>query len=171
VIEIRQLDPDDWALYREVRLRALGDAPYAFASTVEQEAGFDEWQWRSRVSRATWFVALDGGRPVGLVGGFDEPDTADLHLIGMWVAAEMRGQGVAGRLVAEFLTWCQRRRAPGVVLWVADGNDRAQAFYRRLGFRGTGERQPLPSDPSVGEEKWRRALEYADARGDRSGLS
>jgi GNAT superfamily N-acetyltransferase len=157
VIEIRQLTGDDWAIYRDVRLAALTDAPYAFASTVEREAAFDEWQWRAQLDRATWFVALDGA-PVGLVGGFAEEDSADLHLIGMWVRGEVRGRGVAAGLVDGFLTWAKGQRPAGVVLWVADGNDRAQAFYRRYGFGPTGHRQPLPSNPNVGEEKWRLPL-------------
>lgn len=156
-MEIRRLRPDDWELFREVRLASLSDAPYAFASTVEQEAAFDEWQWRSRIERATWFVAVADGRPVGLVGGFVE-DSGDLHLIGMWVAASLRGEGVAERLVDAFLAWARERPYPGVLLWVADGNDRARRFYERFGFRGTGERQPLPSDPSVGEEQYRLPL-------------
>ena len=159
VIEIRQLTEDDWAAYRDVRLAALGDAPYAFASTVEREAAFDEWQWRAQVRRATWFVADDETRaPVGLVGGFAEDDSADLHLIGMWVRGAVRGQGVAAGLVDGFLTWAKDQQPAGVVLWVADANERAQAFYRRFGFRGTGQRQPLPSNPAVGEEKWRLSL-------------
>ncbi|BCJ38847.1 hypothetical protein Athai_63500 [Actinocatenispora thailandica] len=160
MIEIRQLTGDDWAIYRDVRLAALTDAPYAFASTVEREAAFDEWQWRAQLDRATWFVALDGpaALPVGLVGGFAEDDSADLHLIGMWVRGEVRGRGVAGGLVQRFLGWAAGQRPAGVVLWVADGNDRAQAFYRRYGFAATGRRQPLPSNPSVGEEKWRLPL-------------
>ncbi|HEY3505295.1 MAG TPA: GNAT family N-acetyltransferase [Actinocatenispora sp.] len=156
-MEIRRLLPDDWELFREVRLASLSDAPYAFASTVEQEAAFDEWQWRSRIERATWFAAVADGRSVGLVGGFVE-DSGDLHLIGMWVAASLRGGGVAARLVDTFLAWARERPYPGVLLWVADGNDRARRFYERFGFRGTGERQPLPSDPSVGEEQYRLPL-------------
>ena len=45
-----------------------------------------------------------------------------------------------------------------VALWVADGNDRARRCYERLGFVPTGVRQPLPSDPAVGEELLRRSL-------------
>lgn len=157
MVEIRRLTPDDWELFRGVRLAALGDAPYAFASTVEREAAFDEWQWRSRVESATWFAAVDGARGVGLVGGFVE-GSGDLHLIGMWVAEPLRGAGVAARLVEALLAWARPRPFPGVLLWVADGNDRARRFYRRFGFRGTGVRQPLPSDPSVGEEQYRLAL-------------
>jgi hypothetical protein len=44
------------------------------------------------------------------------------------------------------------------VLWVADGNTAAMRAYERAGFVPTGRRQPLPSDPAVGEEQWALAL-------------
>jgi ribosomal protein S18 acetylase RimI-like enzyme len=56
---------------------------------------------------------------------------------------------------------CSQAREDGaaaVRLFVVDGNDRTRRFYERLGFEPTGERQPLPSDPEVGEELLRRSL-------------
>jgi ribosomal protein S18 acetylase RimI-like enzyme len=35
-----------------------------------------------------------------------------------------------------------------LVLWVTEVNDRAKAFYRRMGFTPTGARQPVrPDEP------------------------
>lgn len=48
----------------------------------------------------------------------------------------------------------EREGARVLTLFVADGNDRARRLYERLGFRSTGERQPLPSDPARGEERY-----------------
>jgi len=47
-VEVRQAGAADWALLRELRLRALADAPDAFASTLDQEAVFPEEVWRQR---------------------------------------------------------------------------------------------------------------------------
>jgi GNAT superfamily N-acetyltransferase len=38
-----------------------------------------------------------------------------------------------------------------VALWVTRGNDPAHALYTSMGFRETGEYQPLPSDPCKDE--------------------
>ena len=78
------------------------------------------------------------------------------HLVGMWVAPERRGSAVATQLVEAVCLAARAAGAAGVVLWVADDNTRAERFYRRLGFVETGERQPLPSNPAVGEQRLRR---------------
>jgi ribosomal protein S18 acetylase RimI-like enzyme len=85
-----------------------------------------------------------------------QPD--ERHLVGMWVAPERRGSAVATQLVEAVCQAAAADGAAGVVLWVADDNVRAERFYRRVGFVETGERQPLPSNPAVGEQRMRRAL-------------
>jgi ribosomal protein S18 acetylase RimI-like enzyme len=156
VTDVRLAQPADWAVVRDVRLRALADSPAAFASTLEREVAFDEAEWRSRVARGPWWLACDGERPVGLVAAF--PEDGETHLVAMWVEPGSRGTTAATDLVD---TVCRHAAADGaraVRLWVADGNDRARRFYERLGFAPTGERQPLPSAPEIGEELMRRAL-------------
>lgn len=153
--EVRRLGPQDWALFRDVRLAALGDAPYAFASTVEREAGFDQWQWRDRLESAAWFAAVAGGRGIGMVGGFGaRAGTAyRVDLVGLWVRDAARGAGVGGRLVRALLDWARADGAGEVLLWVADDNPGAHRFYRRFGFTSTGVRQPPPTSGLPGEEQ------------------
>ncbi len=157
MIEVRRLTGDDWAVLRDARLAALTDTPYAFASTVEREASFDEWQWRERLSNATTFAAVAPEGPVGLVTG-QSRKTGEVHLVGMWVHPDVRGRQVAGRLVAELVEWARGSGAPAVVLWVVSDNERARRFYRRLGFVGTGRCQQMPEKPSVAEEQLRLVL-------------
>ncbi|MHB1534865.1 MAG: GNAT family N-acetyltransferase [Acidimicrobiales bacterium] len=100
------------------------------------------------------------GRPtVGIAAGLCEDDRPlERHLVAMWVAPNHRGTLVADKLVEAVCAWAQDQDAQSVTLWVADGNARARRFYERLGFRSTGERQPLPSAPDVGEERMQRNL-------------
>jgi ribosomal protein S18 acetylase RimI-like enzyme len=155
-MEVRLAQPVDWATVRDVRLRALGDAPAAFASTLEREIAFDAGEWRSRVTRGPWWLAFDGDRPVGLVAAF--PEDGDTHLVAMWVEPGARGTSAATELVETVCSHGANDGARAVRLWVADGNDRARRFYERVGFLLTGERQPLPSNPAMGEELMRRPL-------------
>ncbi len=78
--EVRRLGPDDWATFREVRLRSLADSPDAFGSTLQREEAFTEDEWRQRV-RGPVYAVLDPG-PVA-VGGLFEDDGV-FHVWGMW---------------------------------------------------------------------------------------
>jgi GNAT superfamily N-acetyltransferase len=141
--EIRRVGPGDWAALRDVRLAALADAPHAFASTLAQERGYGEQRWRDATGRTAYFLAWDGGRPVGLVGGFAR-DGGGWHVVSMWVSPPERGTGVAGLLIEAVAGHAAAQGAPDLTLWVTDGNDRARAFYQRAGFGSTGRRQPVP---------------------------
>ena len=156
---IRSAAAADWAVVKEVRLRALADAPSAFGSTYAREAAFDDAEWQRRVEPGNWLLAWADGRPVGVAATLLEIGSpTEFHLVGMWVQAEFRGTGVATQLVEAV---CDASRSAGgraVTLWVADPNHRARRFYERLGFRPTGEHQQLPSDPEIGEERMRRDL-------------
>jgi ribosomal protein S18 acetylase RimI-like enzyme len=72
----------------------------------------------------------------------------------MWVAPGCRGQGLADRLVEAVREQALQAGARTVTLWVTEVNDRARAFYRRLGFAPTGGRQLVrPEEPDHWEEE------------------
>jgi GNAT superfamily N-acetyltransferase len=141
---------------RELRLAALQDAPGAFASSYARERPDPPQRWRDRIGLGAWFVAEVGGAPVGLAAGKPSYDglPGRRDLISMWVRPEHRGRGAATSLVQAVASWAAADGAREVALWVADGNVAAAGLYRRAGFVPTGRRQPLPSDPAVGEEEW-----------------
>ncbi len=62
----------------------------------------------------------------------------------------------------DWSTWSNHARAEGaacLVLWVTEVNDRARAFYQRIGFVPTGARQLVrPSEPGLWEEQMIRHL-------------
>jgi RimJ/RimL family protein N-acetyltransferase len=47
--------------------------------------------------------------------------------------------------------WARDRGLSRLYLWVTDTNRAARTLYERSGFKATGERQPLPSDPARSE--------------------
>jgi ribosomal protein S18 acetylase RimI-like enzyme len=138
-LQVRRLAADEWAQLRVARLAALAEAPYAFGSTLAQEQQFTERTWRERAGRGNTFSAWCGDTIIGLATGIDAGD--DWHLVGMWVSPKLRGAGVADRLVAAVCELARQSGATSVTLWVTEVNDRARAFYRRVGFAPTGRRQ------------------------------
>lgn len=157
--EVARAGPDDWREARSVRLRALTDAPGAFASTHAREAAFDEAIWRERLVGSAWFLARRDRRPVGIAVGIAEPDVPDARmLVAMWVAPERRGDGTAVALVDAVVGWAREDGARLLTLWVVDDNERARRFYARLGFRPDGSRQPMPNRSSIEESRLRRRV-------------
>ena len=153
-IEVRQATAEDWPAVRAVRLRALADAPGAFASRLEDERDRPESAWRDRLATpsACTFLAYDGRDVVGIVAVFLMPeDRSCAHLVSMWVAPSFRRTGAATAMVGSVLDWSRRQDAKRVELWVTEQNEAARRLYERCGFVVSGERQPLPSKPSVEE--------------------
>jgi ribosomal protein S18 acetylase RimI-like enzyme len=69
-----------------------------------------------------------------------------------------RRRGVAQALAERAVRWAQERQAREVTLWVADHNIPARMLYERVGFKPTGECQPLPSNTSLTESLFRLSL-------------
>ncbi len=140
----------DWFKYREVRLAALRDAPYAFSSKLENEVTLGQEQWQQRLSARSQFVALIGGAVAGTVGGIVLPDGMTAELISMWVDPAARGRGVGERLVAAVLDWAGTAGLSEVRLWVTSGNGAAERLYARCGFKRTGAEQLVrPGEPQT----------------------
>jgi ribosomal protein S18 acetylase RimI-like enzyme len=163
---VRRIQPDEGPRYRDIRLRALAEAPSAFGSTVATESALTDADWAARATRSAggpdsaFFVAENrGGEWVGMAGGFREHDPPDtIHLVSMWVAPDCRRTGLGVRLIDEVVGWARAGEARAVELWVTRDNDPAASLYRRIGFVPTADYQPLPSDPCKEEERMRLVL-------------
>jgi GNAT superfamily N-acetyltransferase len=157
--ELRRLGEDDWAALRAARLTALGDAPYAFGSTLTREQEFGEDTWRARTHSGAVFAAWSDEGIVGLATALLEPDEPGWELVGMWVSSRWRGTGVADRLVGSVCEHARGEGADWIGLWVTEANPRARAFYARLGFEMTGARQLVrPDEPDNWELEMTRRL-------------
>jgi GNAT superfamily N-acetyltransferase len=96
------------------------------------------------------------GVPAGLAGVYVEDGEPDL--VSMWVRPSARGLGIGEALVEAAAAWAKARGYGTLYLWVTESNAPAARLYERLGFTPTGETQPLPSDPALGEIRMSRAL-------------
>jgi predicted GNAT family acetyltransferase len=135
----RRLTPDDWAVLRDIRLRALADSPDAFGSTVERERDFSEKEWRRRLVRPVYAV-LDGERAVAMAGAFT--DDGRTQVWGMWTDPAHRGRGYARALLDALVGQAVAEGTP-VSLHVNVANPVARAVYESYGFVATGKLEPL----------------------------
>jgi ribosomal protein S18 acetylase RimI-like enzyme len=178
VIRIQRLTAEDWRLWRELRLEALAEAPYAFCSTLAswQGAGDTEARWRRRLSDAplnlvAWYdeepagmasgtaPETETGAAAGAAAGTPSEAEVDLglcpELISMWVAPFARGTGVADALITAVSDWAVAEyTAPAVTLSVREGNTRAIGLYQRHGFVDIGRSE----DGEPGEPPERRMV-------------
>lgn len=157
---IREVRPGEWRLLRDVRLRALAEAPYAFLTTLEEASrrSDDDWRaWGTPDERSTSFVADGDGRFDGMVCGFVADDPATVHLVAMWVDPAARGTGIGAELVEAVVGWARDRGAARVALDVEQGNDRARRLYERCGFEVAAVPPPLPYEPHAGSSTMVRA--------------
>ena len=133
----------DWSDWRDLRLRALLDAPDAFGATHAGESAFTEQDWRDRLDgpESLAVLARRDGRPVALGGAY--PDLPGLlHVVAMWVAPAERGRGVA-HAVLRVLDEAAAEHGRGLHLDVAVTNAAARRSYERFGFVATGVTRPL----------------------------
>jgi len=147
--EIRTLTSDDWQDIRDVRLRALIDAPEAFTSTFARESAYDEAKWRALAVTGRWFGADDEGLvgvAVGVDGWSGEPTKREL--VGMWVAPSHRRRGIARQLLDQVKAWAASEGATTLSLGVREGNDRALTAYLGMGMHSTGKTMPETGQPT-----------------------
>jgi GNAT superfamily N-acetyltransferase len=143
-ISIERINSAQGEALRDLRLRALREAPYAFGTRYEDAINEPAGDWTA-IARASargnsraYFLALErdaDGRSstVGMVQARRRPPT-DCLLFSMWVAPEVRRLGVGRALVQAVADWGAEWGARRVVLWVTNVNDGAQRFYERIGF-------------------------------------
>jgi len=146
------LDESDAQLYQELRLSALKINPEAFGSTYEREVKFSLESVVERLKPMKDKFVLgafdDNGSLVGIVTFMRDNSLKTAHkgsVYGMYVAPEMRGQGLGKSLMLELIT--KTRNCEGleqINLTVVSENDFAKKLYKSVGFEVYGvERNSL----------------------------
>jgi GNAT superfamily N-acetyltransferase len=148
-VEIRPVAPGEAAALRDLRLRALADAPGAFARTLADEAAHPSSHWVELAGAMEVFVAINDDRWVGMAAGrWYDQDSGVAQLWGLWVDPCSRGSGLGAQLVAAVDRWAAAHGARVLRLGIIMGGADVEGFYTRLGFARTGEILPLPWDES-----------------------
>jgi GNAT superfamily N-acetyltransferase len=157
-LEVQMLAPADWRVLRRVRLEALLESPQAFTSNHAEEERWGELEWRRALHAATWIVAREAQKVIGLaksVGG--KRRSASRHIESVWVSPTHRRRGVFRALIHALADMERRMGAADLLLWVLEDNHDARLAYLALGFEPTGDRQLLP-DLERFEERLRLGL-------------
>ena len=163
LVVIERITPQSALVFKDVRLRALLDAPTAFSSTYAKESQLPDEEWMKRSVRwssdgSAIFLAMNGAVGCGIVGAYEAEDAQCAQVISMWVDPEFRRAGVGNALIDAVVEWAGSRSVPVLKLMVTSVNPGAIAFYERLGFSMTGKTGVYPNDATITEYEMMRAL-------------
>lgn len=147
-IEIRELKPGEWKIYRDIRLEALKNEPLAFISAYSDVLKRTEESWRDGLIRTTnpnsfILFAFKNSKAVGLMGTYQKDDDNHLGIINMftvYVRPKYRGTGVTQELMTKIIK--ESSQIPGIKkirLAVHYDQISAQRFYKSVGFKKYGE--------------------------------
>ena len=150
-VTVEELDQNQWARYRDIRLAALENDGHAFGGNLEAERLFTENEWRSKAVQYIALVAVVDGEDIGMMtvenlrGDFG----ATCWVGSCWVDAEFRQHG-ALRSLFEYLDANASGRdwlIQGLGVWV--DNEIAIKAYEKLGFEKMGEKQESTRKPGM----------------------
>jgi len=164
-MKLTTLAPGETTRLRDLRLRALRDAPDAFGSSAEETAARPAESWVQQLRDLPTWVAVVDEIDLGMVRGApDKDDPTVAWLISMWVAPEGRGRGVGDALVQAVIDWARAAGFAELRLDVGDHNAPAIALYARKGFQPTGNTGALaPPRSHITEHE--RAIQLMDKTG------
>ncbi|MFI5730242.1 GNAT family N-acetyltransferase [Kribbella sp. NPDC051587] len=159
-MEIVELGSDDWRVWRELRLAALAEAPYAFGSKLADWVDAPEEKWRARLEMpgARNAMAASDGTAVGMATGVPAEADGVVGLISMWVAPAGRGKGVGDLLMSWVEEGARAAGAHTLELTVAEGNEKAIGLYERHGYVATGSLEEVDGDRVLRETIMQKAL-------------
>jgi ribosomal protein S18 acetylase RimI-like enzyme len=171
-MHLRAVKAGDGPLLKELTLRSVEEAPYAFGgpATLHEERKRPDAQWDELAAecggdvemwrdRCVGYIILDAetarAKALGFLS-FKVPGLA--HKSGVWVDPQCRRRGLGQRLVDETCGWAASKGANRLLLWVDDTNPGAARFYEALGFNATGESRPVSPTSPLRERAYERPL-------------
>jgi ribosomal protein S18 acetylase RimI-like enzyme len=153
LITVRRIQLGEADLFKQMRLTALQDAPYAFSSTYDAALQRSAESWREQAERTAQgtdratFIAFSDDIPIGMAALYRREDTVDVgELLQVWVSPEYRGTSVAWDLMDMIFRWAGENDFRSIIAGVAKVNARALKFYTKYGLSIIDESSTNDSD-------------------------
>jgi len=134
--DIITLSSEQASAFRDIRLAALLQAPQAFGASHAVESAKPLSFFEERLRTSMVWAARQNGTLVGvacLAPGMSDREKHKGFVWGVFVAPEVRGQGVSRALLTTLLTWADQHYEQ-VTLTVTATNTAALALYQQAGF-------------------------------------
>jgi len=143
IIEVSELQANDWQRLRAIRLKSLQESPDVLEGSFEAESKEKEPGWREKFSKLTYLVASLPGSDVGVMSieVLDGDFGATCWIGGCWVSPEARGQGALRAMFNYVDEQAPLRDWSKQGLGVMEDNLAAIKAYEKLGFVAMGDKK------------------------------
>ena len=139
-VEVKNLSPDRWKDYRDLRLEALKSDPTAFGTSYEEEVTLTEDTWQRRAENVLF--AMFNDKPIGMVVYIFNDRLKTKHIaniFGMYVAKEYRNRGLANKLITSVISLIEENKdIRKIKLSVNPEQVYAFRLYIKYGFQCVG---------------------------------
>jgi ribosomal protein S18 acetylase RimI-like enzyme len=125
--------------------------------TIEELlAQWEHWLGPDRARGRRAFVAHAGAAVVGVIVAGPDPEEPELgHLARLYVTPELWGGGIGRALYTAAMDHLRAAGFDTATLWVLERNERARAWYERLGWQPTGEQKPVYAPAGIVDVRYR----------------
>lgn len=140
-LDIFQIGPDDWQIYKKIRLELLQSEANAFHDKYEDWEKLTPQEWRQKLSKPTdiFFLAKHNNDIVGTIYlSLEEEDLPkDVAVVhGTFVKSQYRHQGfgyqLLNHLISELVNYPHIKY---LRLWVKKAQSSAISLYEKAGFK------------------------------------
>jgi GNAT superfamily N-acetyltransferase len=169
VVTVRLAGADDADAIGRIQVESWR-AAYTGLMPDETVAGFDvesrQQLWRDGLTRtpqpgSATFVVENAGEVVGFasLGASREPDgEQEAELYAIYLHPSCWGRGIGRALLHRAEEWMRARGFRRAVLYVLEGNERGERFYRAAGWKPDGSKVDVFQGAAVTELRYRKRL-------------
>lgn len=135
-VQVRRLFPDDFEIWKEIRLEGVKNHPTSFGGSFEEESLRSDEKWRSSLLASNIFGAFIQEKIVGCLGYYICDGQKMKHranVFGMYIRPEARGKGV-GKILLSHVHDHAKHSVMQLHLTVLTTNFAAINLYLKCGF-------------------------------------
>lgn len=150
-ITIRELNSNEWQLFKAIRLEALKTNPMAFSNTYEDVLKYSDEKWQQQLQDAAqrtdcvFCFAFDNKQVIGMNGAWwnNKPITKHVaEVFGVFVNPAYRGKGIGKRLMQSIIDEVGKiPQFTKVKLGVTATNLPALKLYESCGLKVVGKHE------------------------------
>ena len=140
-VKIIQLKPEEYLIYKELRIQSVKEFPEVFGSTHQEEIDQCAEDWKRRLKLNMLFVQVNK-QVVGMIGAkIDSREKLkhSAHIISFYILPEFRGEKIGYTLITTLINKLKREKEiTRFTLNVTTTATRAIKLYKSLGFKIAG---------------------------------